>query len=124
MTGPSRPFRLRAQAVLLTYNSATLDVSDFGAFTSWLETAEWGGTWTATLESSLCSADPGRLHLHAFVEFRRLVDWTSADALQFKGIRPNIAPCRARGPHYRQTADCGHFYVYAAKAAACRLWAK
>ena len=44
------------------------------------------------------------------------VDWQSCTALRFKGIQPNLSPCRARGARWRDAADQGHFYVWAAGA--------
>ena len=73
-----RTFRLRAQACLLTYNSMSLAESHFSDFVSWLETAEWAKAWTATLEQSIHAVEgAGRLHLHAFVEFTKAVEWES-----------------------------------------------
>ena len=53
--------------------------------------------------------------IHCFLEFARPVDWQSCTALRFKGIQPNLSPCRARGARWRDAADQGHFYVWAAK---------
>ena len=101
--------------MLVTYNSLQLQLADFDEFLAWLATCEWAGKWSATMESSLRSEDAGRLHIHCFLEFARPVDWQSCTALRFKGIQPNLSPCRARGARWRDAADQGHFYVWAAK---------
>ena len=39
----------------------------------------------------------------------------------FVGVRPDAAPCTARGPRLRQALDHGHFYVYANKVGTLRV---
>ena len=41
--------------------------------------------WTATMERSLRSSDTHRVHLHAFLEFRKAVDWVTLAPMQFFG---------------------------------------
>ena len=71
--------------------------------------------WTATLEMSLRSADKGRVHLHAFMEFAKEVDWTSLVLVTFQGSRPNARATVARGKNQRDTINQGHFYAWAWK---------
>ncbi|CAL1169740.1 unnamed protein product [Cladocopium goreaui] len=49
------------------------------------------------------------------------VDWTSLRCVVFVGVRPDAAPCTARGPRLRQALDHGHFYVYANKVGTLRV---
>ena len=64
---------------------------------------------------SLRSADAGRMHLHAFVEFKKAVDWTSLKLMKFLGITPDCRPTVARGQNHRDAVDQGHFYAWAWK---------
>ena len=67
------------------------------------------------------SEEPGRVHLLVFMEFGQAVDWTSLRCVVFRGVRPDAAPCTARGPRLRQALDHGHFYVYANKFGTLRV---
>ena len=112
-------FRLRSSSCLFTWNSTEfakveLEVS-WLAFLTWLKACSFVRRWTATAERSLKSADSGRLHLHAFVEFVKAVDWTSLEYVRFRGSLPNASPTRARGDNVQQVKDQGHFYCWACK---------
>jgi len=71
--------------------------------------------WTATLERSLKSKDANRVHLHAFVEFKKAPDWTTLETARFQGGLPNASPTKARGDNIRVVKDQGHFYAWAWK---------
>ena len=114
-SGPRREFRLRSQGCLFTYNSVNIAVDRWHGFLTWLGTLEFLLRWIATMERSLRSAQSDRVHLHVFMEFAKSVDWTSLQRVMFMGIKPDAAPCTARGPRLRQALDHGHFYVYANK---------
>ena len=73
------------------------------------------------MEQSLKSEEPSRVHLHVFMEFGQAVDWTSLRCVVFMGVRPDAAPCTARGPRLRQALDHGHFYVYANQVGTLRV---
>ncbi|CAL1165151.1 unnamed protein product [Cladocopium goreaui] len=42
--------------------------------------------WSATMEQSLKSEEPGRVHLHVFMEFGQAVAWTSLRCVVFMGV--------------------------------------
>ena len=112
-------FRLRSSACLFTWNNSAyarmVREELWQLFLAFLRSLDFLAQWTATMEMSLKSADQGRLHLHAFVEFRKSPDWTSLDMMKFRNGYPNASPCRARGDNQRQVMDEGHFYCYAWK---------
>ena len=78
----SKPFRLRSRGCLFTYNSLAFRPDMWEDFVSWLNTLEFLGRWTATMEESLRSEDR-RFHLHVFMEFVDSVDWTSLRSVRF-----------------------------------------
>lgn len=116
-----RQFRLRSQGCLFTYNSSDFGEHMWADFLAWIGTLEFLRRWSATMEQSLKSEEPGRVHLHVFMEFGQAVDWTSLRCVVFMGVRPDAAPCTARGPRLRQALDHGHFYVYANKVGTLRV---
>ena len=67
------------------------------------------------METSLHSAQQGRVHLHTFLEFAHPVDWTSLRLVTFNGVRPNAKPTVARGDNQRDVINQGHFYCWAWK---------
>ena len=111
-----RQFRLRSQGSLFSYNSSDFGEHMWADFLAWIGTLEFLRRWSATMEQSLKSEEPGRVHLHVFMEFGQAVDWTSLRCVVFMGVRPDVAPCTARGPRLRQALDHGHFYVYATES--------
>ena len=82
----------------------------WSAFLAFLTTLPFAFRGTATLKRSLRSLDKGRLHLHAFMEFKQAMDWTSVKRLRFWQGLPNAAPTKARGDNQRTVKDQGHFY--------------
>ena len=116
-----RHFWLRSQGCLFTYNSSDFGEHMWADFLAWIGTLEFLRRWSATMEQSLKSEEPGRVHLHVFMEFGQAVDWTSLRCVVFMGVRPDAAPCTARGPRLRQALDHGHFYVYANKVGTLRV---
>ena len=104
-TTGQKEFRLRGTSCLFTYNSPTFSRSEAAAvwdqFLRFLASLTFVARWTATLEESLRSADNGRVHLHAFLEFVKEVDWTSLALVTFQGVRPNAKATVARGQNQR-----------------------
>ena len=131
--GP-KPFRFNASAGLATWNG-NYTPELWGLFQSWIEA--FVGThkiwrYTATMEESLAS--PGRVHFHAFFEWRLkdTPDWCNGlDFMKFEGSTPNMQPnylavadgvdgvadkkSAPRGQHLRQSLDAGHFYCWMEK---------
>jgi len=66
-------YRLRSKSCLTTYSSSTFVepyITELWLmFLHFLRGLKFVFCWTATLERSLNSKDPGMLHLHAFMEF-------------------------------------------------------
>ena len=85
------------------------------AFVTFLKGLQFVVQWSATLEESLKSSEIGRVHLHAFVEFRKSVDWSTLESMRFDFSLPNASPTTARGSNQRKVVDQGHFYVWANK---------
>jgi len=114
-----KEFRLRGTSCLFTYNSSSWSnveaASIWNLFMVFLTSLNFVSCWTATLEMSLRSADKGRVHLHAFMEFAKKVDWTSLVLVTFQGSRPNARATVARGKNQRDTINQGHFYAWAWK---------
>ena len=112
-------FRLRSTSCLFTWNN--------GSFANWELNSLWTAfllflrglhfviEWTATMERSLKSKDQGRVHLHAFVEFKKAPDWTTLSPMRFQDGFPNASPTKARGDNIRVVRDQGHFYAWAWK---------
>ena len=59
-----RQFRLRSQGCLFTYNSSDFGEHMWADFLAWIGTLEFLRRWSATMEQSLKSEEPGRVHLH------------------------------------------------------------
>ena len=112
-------FRLRSSSCLFTWNNRSFASCDFpslwSAFLLWLQGLNFVIEWTATMERSLKSKDANRVHLHAFVEFKKAPDWTTLEEVRFHGGLPNASPTRARGDNIRVVKDQGHFYAWAWK---------
>ena len=112
-------FRLRSTSCLFTWNNESFAASDlnvlWNTFVAWLSALTFVSCWTATMERSLKSLELGRIHLHAFVEFTKAVDWNTLENMRFEDGLPNAAPTRARGDNIRTVKDQGHFYVWANK---------
>ena len=112
-------FRLRSSSCLFTWNNRSFANCDFrllwSAFLTFLRGLDFIIEWTATLERSLKSKDADRVHLHAFVEFKKAPDWTTLETMRFQGGLPNASPTHARGDNMRVVKDQGHFYVWAWK---------
>ena len=51
----------------------------------------------------------GRMHLHAFMEFGKPVDWTGVRAVTFNGVRPKAQPTSGRGTKVREFKNQSHF---------------
>ena len=114
-----KKFRLRGKSCLFTYNSkvfgALAKEKLWESFITFITALNFVSAWTATMEESTKSTDPGRIHLHLFVEFISAVDWTSLRKMVFLGSTPNAEPTVARGPKQREAIDQGHFYAWANK---------
>jgi len=114
-----KEFRLRGTSCLFTYNSTSFSAVAasviWNVFLLFLGGLDFVCRWTATLETSLRSAHQGRVHLHAFMEFTKEVDWTSLVRVMFQGSRPNAKATVARGKNQRETINQGHFYAWAWK---------
>ena len=112
-------FRLRGTSCLFTWNNSDFagmeQATLWQAFVQFIKSLAFVSQWTATMEQSLRSHDQGRVHLHAFLEFRHAIDWTGLDLVRFMNARPNASPTRARGDNQRLVMDEGHFYVWAWK---------
>ena len=112
-------FRLRSTSCLFTWNNtgfANWNLESLWAtFLLFLRGLHFVIEWTATMERSLQSKEQGRVHLHAFVEFKKAPDWTSLEAMRFLAGLPNASPTRARGDNIRVVKDQGHFYAWAWK---------
>ena len=116
---PRSTFRLQSTSCLFTWNNNQFGSMDLEKlwqdFMNWLASLVFIVQFTATMERSLKSADAGRIHLHAFVEFRQAVDWTSVELMRFEGSLPNASATKARGENVRSVKDQGHFYAWAWK---------
>jgi len=93
--GARRNFRMNGLALLLTYNlpdsfqsrEPSEVFAEFGAWFDVFVAAEEVYRWSRTIERSLKSADSGRVHIHAFIEFQNQVDWTTTDRVVFADVR-------------------------------------
>ena len=112
-------FRLRSTSCLFTWNNSGFAnwnlESLWATFLLFLRGLHFVIEWTATMERSLQSKEQGRVHLHAFVDFKKAPDWTSLEAMRFLAGLPNASPTRARGDNIRVVKDQGHFYAWAWK---------
>ena len=119
-------FRIRSEAVLLTYQSwpaaeAPAVWQRFCAFVAGSATAWTVKHWAATMEQNSC----GDCHLHLMLQFTAALDSGSVRFI-FEGVRPNASPndylgegvCRKK---LQQSVDRGMFYVWADKVGTLRL---
>ena len=133
-----REFRLRGTSFLFTFNwdffgrefpDGTAAPADATAlwrlWRTWkkMKKKELGVVRsTHTLEESLESALPGRVHLHWKVDLAEAIDHRTTCAFAFHGVRPDArttfgtdAEHGARGANQRAASNRGHFYVWAPK---------
>ena len=133
-----REFRLRGTSFLFTYNwdflgrefpdetAAPADASAlWHLWRAWKKAKkkELGVVRsTHTLEESLESALPGRVHFHWKVDLAEAIDHRTTCAFAFHGVRPDArttfgtdAEHGARGANQRAASNRGHFYVWAPK---------
>ena len=133
-----KTFRLRGVSFLLTYNWDFFG-KDFPDGTKAVGSAhELWRTWrafkaekkkelkvqrsTSTLEASLHSDTPDRLHLHWKVDCQEALDKPDTTCFAFHGVRPDArrpyvaAGSRAaRGANLAEASNRGHFYAWAPK---------
>ena len=116
-------FRVRAQAVLLTYQG--VDAAQSAALQCWARFLKfvkgniraWGVKhWTATLETN----KNGAHHLHLMIDFYTSAERT-AHAFSFEDRCPNVSANDllgegwSRSKLWQVSVDRGHFYVWANK---------
>lgn len=119
-------FRIRSEAVLLTYQSwpaaeASAVWQRFCAFVAASATGWTVKHWAATMEQNSC----GDCHVHLMVQFAGALDCGSF-RFMFEGVRPNVSPndylgegvCRKK---MQQSIDRGMFYVWADKVGTLHL---
>ena len=132
-------FRLRGKSLLLTYNWDFLNKT-FKDGTPCPETPEqlWR-VWlvwkrekkaelgvaqsTSTLEASLHSPSPDRVHFHWKVNLREPVDLSSTAVFAFHGVMPDARPTvvyaalskQGRGANAAEASNRAHFYAWAPK---------
>ena len=76
---------------------------------------------TSTLEASLHSSTPDRVHLHWKVNLFDCADFETTWPFAFHGVRPDVrqtflAPTKqARGANFLEASNRGHFYTWAPK---------
>lgn len=110
-------FRIRAKAVLLTYQSL-VDVPQWRHLADYVHSKlpAWAAKhWCTTLER----CENGRLHAHLMLQFQQEQD-RSSRSFQFEGLMPNVSAndylnegIGGRNP--QQSMDRGFFYVFACK---------
>ena len=121
--GPAakRAFRLKSKAFLLTFNSASFTDSKllWETFLSWVEQRQADSQatyWSAAMERSLHSQQPGRVHLHVYFSWHgpgsQGVNQTTTDAWVFDGVRPRAdVNTENRGAfRWLRAVQRGHFY--------------
>lgn len=126
--GQRSEFRVRAQAVLLTYQG--VPAKKYQALPCWwrflkfvrANLRSWGVShWTATMETN----KDGGHHLHLMVDFNTNAERT-AHTFSFEDRCPNVAAndllgeAWARSKMWRASVDRGHFYVWANKKGTVR----
>ena len=138
-------FRLRGRSFLFTYNydffnkalpDGTPSPDDAaGLWVLWLawkkETKKRLGVAksSSTLEESIFSKLPGRVHLHWKIDLRESIDHTTVNAFRFHGVGPDARSTwaqadegkAARGSSYTEAVNRAHFYCWAPKLAELRL---
>ena len=127
-----RQFRLRPKAVSSLTIQATLSL--WADFPAWIGILEFLRRWSATMEQSLKSEEPGKVHLHVFTEFGQAVDWTSLRCVVFMGVRPDAAPCSpwpSSSPSFEPQpllcpcqqgwhAESGDFWLHSLRGLSCQ----
>ena len=135
---PVAGFRLRGTSFLLTYNWDFFG-ADFPDGTAAATSPEelwriWGKfkarkkkdvqvkKSTSTLETSLKSDTPGRVHFHWKVDCEEALDEPNTACFAFHGVMPDArrpyAPAgsrAARGANFAEASNRGHFYCWAPK---------
>ena len=121
-------FRVRARAVLLTYQGFAAGTSEasrvWGGFLKFVQRNKkaWGvNHWTATLETN----QDGNHHLHLMLDFFQAIDRTSR-FFAFESRCPNASPNDllgdgwSRSKRWQTSVDRGHFYAWANKKGTVR----
>ena len=135
----SSAFRLRGKSFFFTYNWDFLGTAFPDGHPAAACPGELWGLWcawkaetkkrlkvmrsTSTLEESLHSPTPGRVHLHWKVDLADAIDETSTIAFAFHGARPDgratkvdtSSTKKARGANYEEASNRAHFYTWAPK---------
>ena len=79
---------------------------------------------SSTLERSLHSSTPDRVHFHLKVNLQEALDQVGTAGWEFHGVRPDARPTtvaartdtqKARGASFQEASDRAHFYVWAPK---------
>ena len=125
---PARePYKFRAQAVLLTYQSFSANLEEalqqWSRFVAWVSGSLrfWAVTlWTATLETN----KDGRHHAHLMVQFSRQIHY-AVTTFVFEGLLPNAGANDLLGEgwskkRWQTSVDRGHFYCWADKRGTVR----
>ena len=137
--GQPTGFRLRGRSFLLTYNWDFLNKAlPDGTAPLCTPSSVWRlwKLWkkqkqeelnvilsTSTLERSLHSPTPDRVHLHWKVNLQEAVDFSSAEVFEFHGVRPDARPTtalqtetrKARGASFVEASNRAHFYCWVPK---------
>ena len=131
-------FRLRGTSFLLTYNwdffgkdfpdgtPAAASAEDlwrlWGVFKAQTKKGVQVKKSTSTLEASLNSDLPGRVHFHWKVDVATALDEQNTVCFAFHGVKPDarrpfVAPGSkaARGANFAESSNRGHFYCWAPK---------
>lgn len=87
--GPSRPFRLAARSVFLTYPRCSASGQELLDFLCGLEP-----TWVYATVGTEAHQD-GTPHLHALVLFSKKRDIRNAKHFDWRGYHPNVQPTRS-----------------------------
>ena len=119
-------FRIRTEAVLLTFNVGQVDNSVWRRFLAHVHASKRGWkvkNWSATLEALV----DGALHTHLMLQFFCAGDVASS-SFAFEGVKPNARPSYSDylGEHFSKrnpqvSFDRGFFYVWADKKGTVRL---
>ena len=135
-----RKFRLRGKSFLLTYNwdffgkalpdntSRSEDVAALWRLWQSWETQKVKDLGvllrTSTLERSLHSSLPGRVHFHWKVNLEVALDQLGTDGFDFHGVRPDVRATvvavrsdtqKARGSNLVEASNRAHFYTWVPK---------
>ena len=126
--GASRVWKFRA--VQLTYNSRSWRPDMEGLEALWDEFQVFIQGLANKLESqglstTMESAGPANLHLHAYMHLAQSFHRRGANALVdfvFRGIHPHLATNKASGNAYAGAVRYGHFYVVVDKKGSMKSW--